>query len=125
MGYERSTADYRMPKFDIGYHIINPSYLNVNMQKIIMQKIIFKAYGRVQGVFFRQTAKEYAESFGITGFAKNEDDGTVTVVAEGDSADIDKFIGFIKQSFGGTDVTIQEKERAEIQRRGFVGFDTL
>ena len=91
----------------------------------IEQKVIFRAWGRVQGVFFRQTAKEHAESLGITGFAKNEDDSTVTVVAEGENGDIDKFIKLIKQSFGETDVIIQEKERFPIEKRRFVSFEAM
>jgi acylphosphatase len=43
----------------------------------------FRIHGRVQGVFFRQSTRQQAESLGLTGFARNNPDGTVTIEAEG------------------------------------------
>lgn len=37
--------------------------------------------GRVQGVWYRKTAKEYADKHSIPGYAKNLPDGRVEVVA--------------------------------------------
>lgn len=42
--------------------------------------------GKVQGVFFRDFAKKNAEKMGIVGYVKNNDDGTVEIVAEGDKS---------------------------------------
>jgi len=39
--------------------------------------------GRVQGVFFRGAAAAQARALGIKGYARNLDDGTVEIVAEG------------------------------------------
>ena len=39
--------------------------------------------GQVQGVWFRRNTQEKARELGITGWVRNESDGTVTVVAEG------------------------------------------
>ena len=39
--------------------------------------------GRVQGVFFRAAASAQAGALGIVGYARNLDDGTVEIVAEG------------------------------------------
>ncbi|KAA9332182.1 acylphosphatase [Hymenobacter busanensis] len=43
----------------------------------------FRIHGRVQGVFFRQSAKKEAERLGLTGYARNNADDTVTIEAEG------------------------------------------
>ncbi|STJ81425.1 acylphosphatase [Escherichia coli] len=40
-------------------------------------------YGRVQGVGFRYTTQYEAKRLGLTGYAKNLDDGSVEVVACG------------------------------------------
>jgi acylphosphatase len=52
------------------------------MQKILCKK--FNILGRVQGVFFRASAQKQAKALGLTGFARNEKDSSVTVVACGD-----------------------------------------
>src|SRR3989344_4846164 len=39
--------------------------------------------GRVQGVFYRASAKRVADQYGLTGFAMNLPDGRVEIVAEG------------------------------------------
>ncbi|HSE12790.1 MAG TPA: acylphosphatase [Rudaea sp.] len=46
----------------------------------------FVVGGRVQGVFFRASAREEALRLGLTGYARNLPDGTVEVVACGDDA---------------------------------------
>lgn len=40
--------------------------------------------GRVQGVFFRNFAKLEAEKLGINGLTRNQRDGNVEIIAEGD-----------------------------------------
>jgi len=51
-----------------------------------------KIFGFVQGVFFRLTAKEEAGKLGVTGFAKNDPDGSVYIEAEGPKEKLDEFI---------------------------------
>lgn len=55
---------------------------------------VIRVSGRVQGVFFRQSAKRKAEELGMVGFARNEPDGTVTIEAEGDPAALDALIAW-------------------------------
>ena len=47
----------------------------------VRKRIVF--YGRVQGVGFRYTAKRLAQSLGLTGWVKNEYDGTVVMEIQG------------------------------------------
>lgn len=51
-----------------------------------------KVHGLVQGIFFRATAKEQADKLGITGFARNEFDGSVYIEAEGEENELEKFV---------------------------------
>lgn len=55
-----------------------------------------KIHGMVQGVFFRYSAKEHADTLGITGFARNEEDDSVYIEAEGEEEKLDKFLKWCK-----------------------------
>jgi acylphosphatase len=57
---------------------------------IIRVRYVF--YGRVQGVGFRYTAWNAALALGITGFVRNEDDGSVTVEAQGETTSLLRFL---------------------------------
>lgn len=54
--------------------------------------IDLKIYGRVQGVFYRDSARRRAGKLNITGFVRNESDGAVHLVAEGKEENLKKFI---------------------------------
>lgn len=43
-----------------------------------------KVTGKVQGVFFRKSTQKKALDLGLTGWVKNEEDGSVLVEIEGD-----------------------------------------
>ncbi len=60
----------------------------LNMKK----EVICTVHGDVQGVFFRAFAQEKALAFGVTGYAKNMDDGTVEVLAQGDESSVKNFL---------------------------------
>ncbi len=47
----------------------------------VRKRIVF--HGRVQGVGFRYTAKYLAQSMGLTGWVRNEYDGTVLMEIQG------------------------------------------
>jgi acylphosphatase len=51
----------------------------------------YRLEGRVQGVGFRAFTARLARSLGVRGAARNEPDGTVTVIAEGEEAALDRF----------------------------------
>jgi acylphosphatase len=50
----------------------------------------FRIHGHVQGVFFRQNTREQARQLGLTGYARNNSDATVTIEAEGAPAALDQ-----------------------------------
>lgn len=83
----------------------------------IRKRIVF--HGRVQGVGFRYTAKYLAASLGLTGWAKNEWDGTVTMEIQGREPMINKLLcGLNHNSF----ISIDWMDSEEIplkEERGF------
>ena len=52
--------------------------------------------GKVQGVFFRDFVKTKADASGLSGFVKNNPDGTVKVVAEGAEEKLKDFLALLK-----------------------------
>ena len=61
-------------------------------------------YGSVQGVGFRYRAVHAASLYGVTGWVKNNWDGSVTMEIQGDEAQIDQVILAIER---GTFVRIE------------------
>lgn len=53
--------------------------------------------GRVQGVFFRAFAQKVAQDLQLTGWARNEADGSVMVLACGPSEQLDQLIKALYQ----------------------------
>ena len=53
--------------------------------------------GRVQGVGYRAFAQNAARELGLTGWARNRDDGGVEVRANGSPAGLDQFEGRLRQ----------------------------
>ena len=49
-------------------------------------------YGSVQGVGFRYTASHAANMYRLTGYVRNEYDGSVTCEVQGREEDIDQFL---------------------------------
>lgn len=52
----------------------------------------FRFEGNVQNIGFRFEVQSHAKPLGITGYAKNNDDGTVTAELQGNEKNIDKVI---------------------------------
>ena len=48
--------------------------------------------GKVQGVFYRATAREVAEKLGLTGWVKNTTEGHVEALISGDEGAVRQFI---------------------------------
>ena len=61
--------------------------------------------GRVQGVFFRVSAQEVADSLNLQGWARNCSDGSVEILAQGDPKKLDKFIEWCRKGPASASVT--------------------
>jgi acylphosphatase len=53
--------------------------------------------GKVQGVFYRVSAKEAAETLHLTGWVKNTAEGNVEIKVSGDEESIKQFIEWSKR----------------------------
>jgi acylphosphatase len=61
--------------------------------------------GKVQGVFYRATAKKIADELGVTGWVKNTADDNVEAVVSGTEEQINKFIAWCKKGPAKAKVT--------------------
>ncbi len=72
-------------------------------------------HGRVQGVWFRASTKEIADSLGVKGWVRNLPDNSVEIDAQGETDILEKFIQWCHEGPPGarvTDIDIQELETA-------------
>ncbi len=77
--------------------------------------------GRVQGVFFRATARDQAEHLGLSGWVRNLPAGQVEIVAEGDEEDLEKLRRWARRGPAYAYVTELE-ENLEAATGEFDGF---
>jgi len=63
------------------------------------RRLIFQ--GHVQGVGFRATARSIAARFPISGWVRNEPDGTVSMEVQGSECDVDEFLMDLDEQLGG------------------------
>jgi acylphosphatase len=59
-------------------------------QRLLRMRL--RVRGRVQGVWFRGWTREQALALGLSGFAKNREDGSVEVLAEGPAASVEALL---------------------------------
>lgn len=61
--------------------------------------------GRVQGVCFRYYTRQRAQELGLTGWVRNEPDGSVKVLAEGSRPQLNELVAFLHRGPDGAKVT--------------------
>jgi acylphosphatase len=77
--------------------------------------------GHVQGVFFRSATRREAERRGVSGWAANLPDGSVEIVLEGRSADLEEVVSYCERGPRGAEVT--DLEAREHRPLGLSGFE--
>lgn len=83
----------------------------------IRKRLVF--HGRVQGVGFRYTAKHLADSLGLTGWVRNEYDGTVQMEVQGREAMIYKLMEGLNRGMYISIDWIDQKEVPLVKERCF------
>jgi acylphosphatase len=79
-------------------------------------------HGRVQGVFFRASARDAARTRGVDGWAENEPDGTVVVWLEGAPDAVESMVEWCRRGPARADVT--DVDVSEVEVSGCSGFAT-
>jgi len=77
--------------------------------------------GRVQGVGFRWATQRRAEQLGVDGWVRNLFDGRVEVWAEGDAADVERLVDWLRE--GPSHAGVERIEVADGEPAGHRGFD--
>jgi acylphosphatase len=78
-------------------------------------------HGHVQGVFFRDSTRERAQSRGVAGWVRNRPDGAVEAVFEGDPEAVESMVRFTSEGPGRADVN--DVEVSEEEPEGLSDFD--
>ena len=78
-----------------------------------MHKLHVIISGKVQGVFYRDFIQKNANALGITGWVRNNPDGTVEVVAEGEKTPLESLLEKCKEGPGGAVATNVQVEWTE------------
>jgi acylphosphatase len=79
-----------------------------------------KVQGRVQGVFFRDSARERANAHGVTGWARNMPDGSVEAVLEGEPEAVERVVRFLQT--GPPHAHVERVDVDEEEPEGLSGF---
>jgi acylphosphatase len=79
--------------------------------------------GKVQGVFYRATAKDVADLLGIKGWVKNLPDNNVEITATAADQVLQKFIAWCKQ--GPPKARVDEVVVEELNTEEFKGFKII
>lgn len=77
--------------------------------------------GRVQGVFFRDTARRRAEAAGVSGWIRNRPDGAVEAAFEGDPVPVEGMVEFCRH--GPSRAEVANVEVFDEEPEGLSGFD--
>jgi acylphosphatase len=85
-----------------------------------MQHVKIRVTGKVQGVYFRDTARQTAENLEIQGFARNEQDGSIYIEAEGSDKAVEKFLEWCQE--GPREAAVESVEHTHHEPVGHRGF---
>ena len=77
-------------------------------------------HGRVQGVFFRDTTRRRAAERGVSGWVRNNPDGTVEAVFEGEADAVDAMVRFARE--GPRGAIVERVDVIEEEPQGLSGF---
>jgi acylphosphatase len=75
----------------------------------------------VQGVFFRDSARERARAHGVDGWVSNRSDGAVEAVLEGEPDAVERVVRFLRT--GPPSADVNDVEVTSEEPEGITGFE--
>ncbi len=88
-----------------------------------MKAIRIEVFGRVQGVYFRANTCQKALELGIKGYVKNQRDGSVEIIAEGEEGLLQKLVDWCHK--GSVLAAVTEVKVSNTDFIGYSEFGTL
>jgi acylphosphatase len=70
---------------------------------LVRRRVVVR--GRVQGVFFRDSTRRRAAERGVSGWVRNNADGSVEAVFEGDEEAVEAAVAFARDGPRGAEVS--------------------
>ena len=87
--------------------------------ELVRRRVVVR--GRVQGVWFRESARRRAEQLAVSGWVRNRHDGAVEAELEGDAGDVEVLLAWFGHGPPGAQVVDVSVEELPPQgERGFV-----
>lgn len=86
-----------------------------------MKRYIIRVTGKVQGVFYRDSARRVATTLGLSGVARNDPDGSVYIEVEGEESALEEFLEWC--SVGPEHAIVQQARHNETEPIGYEGFE--
>lgn len=80
-------------------------------------------HGRVQGVFFRDSCSREARRAGVTGWVRNEPDGSVAALFEGPEPAVEQMVRWCQE--GPPRARVEKVDVSEAAPGGATAFDVL
>jgi acylphosphatase len=87
--------------------------------EVVRRRVV--VHGRVQGVWFRESARRRAEELRVVGWVRNESDGSVEAELEGGVEDVEVLLSWFGHGPPQARVdTIEVEDRPPLGERRFV-----
>jgi acylphosphatase len=86
------------------------------------KKLRLVIYGRVQGVFYRDSMRLEAQRLGVSGWVKNRSDGSVEAAVHGDTVAVDALVRWAQR---GPERAYVERVEIEPDDGVYSGFEVI
>jgi acylphosphatase len=88
-----------------------------------MAAVHIRVIGKVQGVFYRATAREVAEAQGLKGWIRNTEEGEVEAVVTGTTEQIETFCAWCRR--GPEDAVVRDVLVTPVEETPFEQFKVI